>query len=81
MEHRSHTGKVTLGLSQRVIPLRFRRTHGRKGIDVQAPPNPNVALPGYYMLFTFSADGVPSVATWVRVRGDAPDAPSLAGFK
>ena len=30
-------------------------------------PSPQVAPPGYYMLFTVTADGIPSVASWVHV--------------
>jgi hypothetical protein len=30
-------------------------------------PGPRVAPPGYYMLFTVTADGIPSVASWVHV--------------
>jgi Domain of unknown function (DUF1929) len=30
-------------------------------------PNARVAPPGYYMLFTVTADGIPSVASWVHL--------------
>jgi hypothetical protein len=30
-------------------------------------PNPSVAPPGYYMLFTVTAGGIPSVANWVHL--------------
>jgi hypothetical protein len=30
-------------------------------------PDPRVAPPGYYMLFTVTADGIPSVASWVHL--------------
>jgi hypothetical protein len=30
-------------------------------------PGPRIAPPGYYMLFTVTADGIPSVASWVHV--------------
>jgi hypothetical protein len=30
-------------------------------------PSPQVAPPGYYMLFTVTADGIPSVASWVHL--------------
>jgi len=33
---------------------------------VQAPPNRNIAPPGYYMLFIVNRAGVPSVAHWIR---------------
>ena len=30
-------------------------------------PTAKIAPPGYYMLFTVTADGIPSVASWVHV--------------
>jgi len=36
------------------------------GLTVQAPANRNLAPPGYYMLFIVNANGVPSVAQFVR---------------
>jgi len=30
-------------------------------------PGPRIAPPGYYMLFTVTADGIPSVASWVHI--------------
>jgi hypothetical protein len=49
------------------------------GINAIAPPTPNVAPPGYYMLFVLDSQGVPSKASWVRLAADAPDAPVLTG--
>ncbi|MCX5376277.1 galactose oxidase-like domain-containing protein [Streptomyces sp. NBC_00091] len=43
-------------------------------IDLNVTSNPNLAPPGWYMLFGVDANGVPSVATWVHLGG----APSLA---
>lgn len=34
---------------------------------VATAPDPRVAPPGYYMLFTVTADGIPSVASWVHL--------------
>jgi Domain of unknown function (DUF1929) len=36
-------------------------------VAVQMPSNPNLAPPGYYMLFLLSNEGVPSVARFVRI--------------
>ncbi|MEV6350317.1 galactose oxidase early set domain-containing protein [Actinoplanes sp. NPDC051851] len=36
-------------------------------ITLNLTSNPNIAPPGWYMLFLLGADGVPSVASWVRV--------------
>ncbi|MFD5419818.1 galactose oxidase-like domain-containing protein [Streptomyces sp. NPDC127069] len=43
-------------------------------IDLNVTSNPNLAPPGWYMLFGVDAAGIPSVATWVHLGG----APSLA---
>ncbi|HKA38593.1 MAG TPA: galactose oxidase-like domain-containing protein, partial [Burkholderiales bacterium] len=51
--------------SQRYVPLTF----SRNGTDltVTVPANPNVAPPGYYMLFILNGAGVPSVAHMIRI--------------
>ena len=36
-------------------------------IQVAVPANPNLAPPGWYMIFLVDTDGVPSVATWIQV--------------
>jgi hypothetical protein len=36
-------------------------------VRAQAPPNGNVAPPGYYLLFLVTAGRVPSVARWIRL--------------
>ncbi|WAU85226.1 galactose oxidase early set domain-containing protein [Streptomyces sp. Qhu-G9] len=38
-------------------------------IDLNVTSNPNIAPPGWYMLFAVDANGVPSVAKWVRLQG------------
>ena len=43
-------------------------------IRLAAPPSAGVAPPGYYMLFVRN-QGVPSIASWVKLTADAPDAP------
>ena len=47
------------------------------GLTLRSPLNATVAPPGYYMLFLLDADGVPSVASWVRLDPAAPDAPPI----
>ena len=54
-------------MNQRLVELRLKDLHGRKGIDVLSPPSAGVAPPGYYMLFVLNAKGVPSVAKWVQL--------------
>ncbi|MBO1334704.1 galactose oxidase early set domain-containing protein [Streptomyces sp. VRA16 Mangrove soil] len=38
-------------------------------IDLNVTSNPNLAPPGWYMLFAVDANGVPSVAQWVHLTG------------
>jgi len=38
-------------------------------VDLNVTNNPNVAPPGWYMLFAVDANGVPSVAKWVHLQG------------
>ena len=44
---------------------------GAGTLDVVAPPNGNVAPPGFYMLFALNNAGVPSVASFIHL-GSAP---------
>ena len=52
-------------MDQRYVPLSF--TAGNGTLTVTAPPNINIAPPGYYMLFIINSAGVPSVAPIVRL--------------
>ena len=54
-----------LNTDQRYIGLEITARNPNQVI-VQMPGNPNLAPPGYYMLFILR-DGIPSVATFVRV--------------
>ncbi len=38
-------------------------------VDLNVTSNPNMAPPGWYMLFAVDANGVPSVAKWVHLQG------------
>ncbi|MET9085048.1 galactose oxidase-like domain-containing protein [Streptomyces sp. NPDC004237] len=40
-------------------------------VDLNVTSNPNLAPPGWYMLFAVDANGVPSVAKWVHLQGPA----------
>jgi hypothetical protein len=53
-------------MEQRLVGLTFNA--GKGGLKVLAPPNGNVAPPGYYLLFLLDAKGVPSVGKFVRLR-------------
>ena len=52
-------------MSQYINKLSFSQTTG--GLNVTAPPNGNVAPPGYYLLFILNGAGVPSVAKMVQL--------------
>ena len=60
-------GTVThaFGMDQRLVGMNF--TVGSGSLTVTAPPNSNIAPPGYYMLFILNSSGVPSVAQMVQV--------------
>ena len=46
------------------------------GLNVTAPSNPNIAPPGYYMLFILNGSGVPSVAKIIQISGSGPPTPT-----
>jgi len=55
----------TNNMGQRINRLSFSQATG--GLNVTAPSNPNLAPPGYYMLFILNGNGVPSVAQIIRI--------------
>ena len=66
-------GTVThaFGMDQREVGLSY--TVGSGTLTVTAPPNGNIAPPGYYMLFLLNSSGVPSVAKFVQITPVLPD--------
>ncbi len=60
-------------MDQRLVGLSY--TAGTGVLNVTAPPNGNIAPPGYYMLFVLDSAGVPSVARFVRLTSLANQAP------
>src|SRR5439155_10497778 len=66
------TGSVThaFDMNQRISKLTFGATSG--GLNVNAPSDPNLAPPGYYMLFILNSNGVPSVAKIVQLGSASP---------
>jgi hypothetical protein len=63
-------GSATHGFDadQRLVELEIqRRSVRQKTLIVKAPPNANIAPPGYYMLFALNTDGVPSHARMVHM--------------
>ncbi|MFI2202202.1 galactose oxidase-like domain-containing protein [Streptomyces sp. NPDC020192] len=47
-------------------------------VDLNVTNNPNIAPPGWYMLFAVDANGVPSVAQWVHLTGPTALSPATA---
>ncbi|HKS36226.1 MAG TPA: LamG-like jellyroll fold domain-containing protein, partial [Verrucomicrobiae bacterium] len=66
-------GSVTHAFNQdqRYLPLTFQPAAG--GLTVQAPVDPRVAPPGYYMLFLVDNVGVPSLSAMVRMSTAVED--------
>jgi hypothetical protein len=62
---RNGTVTHSFGMDQREVEMSF--TAGSGALTVTAPPNGNIAPPGYYMVFMLNNSGVPSVATFVQV--------------
>lgn len=59
----------TYNSEQRILDVNFSPSNTVSGRDYQLtlPSDPNRAVPGYYMLFVFNQDGVPSVAKIIRL--------------
>ncbi|UYQ64101.1 galactose oxidase-like domain-containing protein [Streptomyces peucetius] len=53
--------------NQRFVDLPM--TVDGNNVDLNVTSNPNLAPPGWYMLFAVDANGVPSVAEWVHLGG------------
>jgi hypothetical protein len=56
-----------INTDQRYVGLAIIPTMSRTSVTVQAPPNSNIAPPGFYMLFVVNRRGVPSIAKWVQI--------------
>ena len=53
-------------MDQRYVLLAQNLAAGQ-GVNISVPSNPNLAPPGYYMLFVVNADGVPSVSSMIQL--------------
>jgi len=58
-------------MDQRMVGLSY--TVGAGVLNVTAPPNGNIAPPGYYMLFILNSAGVPSVTRFVQLSTSIPN--------
>lgn len=67
-------GAVThaFDMDQRVVGMSFTASNGV--LNVTAPPNGNLAPPGYYLLFLLNSAGVPSVGSFVQLTSSIPQA-------
>lgn len=74
---RPGTTTHSFNTSQRLVDLPITAQAGGT-VHVQVTGEPNLAPPGWYMLFLTDHDRVPSVAHWVHLAG-APDAAIPAG--
>jgi hypothetical protein len=63
-------------MEQRLIQMQF--TKGTSALTVTSPPNALIAPPGYYMLFILDANGVPSVARFIRLSTNPSNQPPVA---
>jgi hypothetical protein len=52
---------------QRLVDLEIE-SRDAAGISAAVPGNPNLAPPGWYMLFLTDQAGVPSVAHWIQLQ-------------
>ena len=53
---------------QRLVDVPIDASRRVDSLAVHVPDNPNIAPPGWYMLFLADQDGVPSVATWINLQ-------------
>jgi hypothetical protein len=61
-------------MDQRLVGMSF--TKGSGTLTVTAPPNGNIAPPGYYLLFLVNSSGVPSVAKFTKLSGSSGGNPA-----
>lgn len=61
-------GSVThsVNFDQRYVDLDFS-SQSPLVLDVSSPGTPEIAPPGWYMLFVTNSEGVPSIAKWVKL--------------
>ena len=68
----------SFNMDQRYVGMSF--TAGSGTLTVTAPPNSNIAPPGYYMLFIINNQGVPSVAPFVLLTSVSNPAPTVSAI-
>ncbi|GGK37585.1 hypothetical protein GCM10010124_32980 [Pilimelia terevasa] len=61
--------------NQRYVVLPVTDEDDDGTVEVQVTDNPNIAPPGWYMLYASDARGVPSAAQWVKIEAPAAAPP------
>jgi hypothetical protein len=56
-----------LDTEQRIVDVPFSVNSNQTGLNGQIITNPNLAPPGWYMLFLTNTDNIPSEAAWVHL--------------
>lgn len=56
-----------INTEQRYVGLGINEQHRNGTLRIVAPPDGNVAPPGWYLLFVVGDSGTPSVGSWVQV--------------
>jgi len=64
--------------NQRYVPLTFTQAYTPARLIATAPPDSFHAPPGDYMLFVLNANGVPSIARWIRLGFSWSENPPVA---
>jgi len=67
-------------MSQRFVRLAFSPAAEPNRFDVSVPDNPNIAPPGYYMMFVLNPNGVPSVGRMLVLRPGTAALPAVASL-
>jgi hypothetical protein len=64
-------------MNQRMLNVPVTKRADGRGYNVVSPTGPTAAPPGVYMLFLLNDRGVPSVARWIKLDGNAPPPPDI----
>lgn len=57
----------TYNSEQRYLEAQIGASSGARNFQITIPTNPNRTVPGYYIMFVFNQDGVPSVGKIIRL--------------
>jgi hypothetical protein len=57
----------SLDTEQRVVDVKWRQVTRTGLLELKMPSDPNLAPPGWYMMFVTNDAGVPSEAAWIKI--------------